>query len=74
MDKQGLSAHKHSDNAASNANSEKQNGGKFCGEAWVRGAKEDELSTGRVRAAGFQHVTARSRLASVLKFMNRLFV
>jgi hypothetical protein len=27
------------------------------------GTKEDKSSTGRVRAAGFHHVTARSRLA-----------
>jgi hypothetical protein len=38
------------------------------------GAKEDESSTWRVWAAGFQHVTARSRLACVLKLMNRLFL
>jgi hypothetical protein len=38
------------------------------------GAKEDESSTGCVWAAGFHHVTARSRLGSVLKFMNRLFL
>jgi hypothetical protein len=38
------------------------------------GAKEDESSTGRVWAAGFHHVTARSRLAGVLKLMNRLFL
>jgi hypothetical protein len=31
------------------------------------GTKEDESSTGRVWAAGFHHVTARSRLAHVLK-------
>jgi hypothetical protein len=37
------------------------------------GAKEDESSTGRVWAAGFHHVTARSRLARVLKLMNCLF-
>jgi hypothetical protein len=30
------------------------------------GAKEDELSTGRVWAAGFHHVTACSRLTGVL--------
>jgi hypothetical protein len=29
-------------------------------------AKEDESSTGRVSAAGFHHVTARSRWAGVL--------
>jgi hypothetical protein len=34
--------------------------------------KEDESSTGRVWAAGFRHVTARSCLAGVLKLMNRL--
>jgi hypothetical protein len=38
------------------------------------GTKEDELSTGRIFAAGFDHVTARSRLAGVLKFMNQLFL
>ena len=38
------------------------------------GTKEDESSTGRVWAAGFHHVTVRSRLASVLKIMNRLFL
>ena len=38
------------------------------------GTKEDEASTGRVWAAGFHHVTARSRLAHVLKRMNRLFL
>jgi len=38
------------------------------------GPKEDESSTGRVWAAGFYHVTARSRLARVLKLMNRLFI
>jgi hypothetical protein len=38
------------------------------------GAKEDESSNGRVWAAGFHHVTARSRLARVLKLMHRLFL
>jgi hypothetical protein len=38
------------------------------------GAKVDESSTGHVWATGFQCVTARSRLAHVLKFMNRLFL
>jgi hypothetical protein len=38
------------------------------------GAKEDESSTGRVWAAGFHHVTARSRLAHVLKLMKCLFL
>jgi hypothetical protein len=38
------------------------------------GANEDESNTGRVWAAGFNHVTARSRLARVLKLMNRLFL
>jgi hypothetical protein len=39
-----------------------------------KGAKEDESSTGRVWVAGFHHVKARSRLASVLKLMNHLFL
>jgi len=38
------------------------------------GKKEDESSTGRVWTAGFHHVTALSRLAHVLKLMNRLFL
>jgi hypothetical protein len=38
------------------------------------GAKEDESSTGRSWAAGFQHVTARSHLARVLKPINHLFL
>jgi len=38
------------------------------------GAKEDESSTGRIWAAGFHHVTARSGLARVWKFRNRLFL
>jgi hypothetical protein len=36
------------------------------------GIEEDKLSTGRVWAAEFHHVTARSSLARVLKLMNRL--
>jgi hypothetical protein len=38
------------------------------------GAKEDESSTGHGWAVGFHHVTARSRLAGVLKLTNRLFL
>jgi hypothetical protein len=38
------------------------------------GTKEDESSTGRVGAAEFHLVTARSRVARVLKLMNRLFI
>jgi hypothetical protein len=38
------------------------------------GKKEDESSTGRVWAAGFHHVTARSRLARVFKLMKHLFI
>jgi hypothetical protein len=38
------------------------------------GVKEDESSTGYVLVAGFHHVTARSRLARVLKLMNPLFL
>jgi head-tail adaptor len=40
----------------------------------ITGAKEDESSTGRVWVGGFHHVTARSRLARVLKLMSRLFL
>jgi len=38
------------------------------------GTKEDESSTGRIWAARFHHIMARSRLARVLKLMNCLFL
>jgi hypothetical protein len=38
------------------------------------GAKEDKSSTWHIWAAGFHHVTARSRLAGILEFTNHLFV
>jgi hypothetical protein len=38
------------------------------------GAEEDKSSTGRFWAAVFHHVMARSRLARVLKPMNRVFL
>jgi hypothetical protein len=38
------------------------------------GAKEDESITRHVWAAEVYHVTARSRLASVLKLINCLFI
>jgi hypothetical protein len=38
------------------------------------GAKEDESSAGCVWAAGYHHVTARSRLAGILKLRNHLFL
>jgi hypothetical protein len=37
------------------------------------GTKEDQSSTGRVWAAGFHHVTARYRLARVLKLTKNFF-
>jgi len=71
-----LSEHKHCDNAATNSNSVKARSRML---ASLRGSvgtgtKEDKASTGRVWAAGFHHVTARSRLERVLKYMNRLFL
>jgi hypothetical protein len=39
-----------------------------------RGAEEDESSTGRIWAAGFHHVTARSRLVRIFKLTNCLFL
>jgi len=71
-----LSEHKHCDNAATNSKSENVRSGMVAslrGRVGTR-TKEDESSTGRVRAAGFHHCMARSRLARVLKFMNRLFL
>jgi hypothetical protein len=38
------------------------------------GTKEDESSTGRIWAAGFHRVMARSRLVHVLKLTNHLFL
>jgi hypothetical protein len=38
------------------------------------GAKEDESSTGRVLAAGFHHLTARSLSAAVLKIKDCLYL
>jgi len=71
-----LSEHKHCDNAATNSNSEHARSRMVASLRGSVGAgtKEDEASTGRVWAAGFQHVTGRSRLARVLKLMNRLFL
>ena len=71
-----LSEHKHCDNAATNSNSKNARSRMV---ASLRGSvgketKEEESSTGRVRAAGFHRVTARSYLAHVLKLMNRLFI
>ena len=71
-----LSEHKHCDNAATNSNSENARSRMV---ATLRvsvgtGTKEDESSTGRVWAAGFHHVTARSPLVRVFNLMNRLFL
>jgi hypothetical protein len=44
------------------------------GRSMSPGAKKDESSTWRVWVAGFHHVTARSRLAGVLKPTNNLFI
>jgi len=71
-----LSVHKYWDNAATNSNSENARSRML---ACLRGSvvavtKEDELSTGRVWAAGFHHVTAIFRLARLLKLINRLFL
>ena len=38
------------------------------------GTKEDESNTGRVLAAGFHLITARSHFKHVLKLMNPLFL
>ena len=71
-----LSEHKHCDKAATNSNSENARSRMV---ASLRGSvgtgtKEDESSTGRVWAAGFHRVTARSGLARVFKSMIRLFL
>jgi hypothetical protein len=71
-----LSEHKYWDKAATNSNSENARSRMV---ACLRGSmvtvtKKDELNTGRVWAAGFHHVTGISRLARVLKLINRLFL
>jgi hypothetical protein len=45
-----------------------------CGEAWVRGQREMCQVLGSFWLLEFHHVKVRSRLARVLKFMNRLFL
>jgi hypothetical protein len=42
--------------------------------AWVRGQRKMSQVLGAFWAAGFHHVTARSRLVRVLKLMNGLFL
>jgi hypothetical protein len=70
-----LSENKNCDNAVTNSNSENARSRTM---ASLRGSvgtvtKEDESSTGRVWAAGFHHVTARSRLERVFKLMKLYF-
>ena len=74
--KKGLSEHKHCDKAATNSNSENARS-RMVASLWGSVGTEtkgDESSTGRVWAAGFHHVTARPRLAPLLKLTNRLFL
>ena len=60
-----LSEHKHCDNAATNLNSKNARSRMVTSlrGSMGMGTKEDESSTGRIWAAGFHHVMARSRLA-----------
>jgi len=71
-----LSEHKHCKNAATNSNSESARSRMATSlrGSVSTGTKEDESSTGRVWAAGFHHVTSRSRLARFFKLTNRLFL
>jgi hypothetical protein len=74
VDRYGLSEHKHCDNSATNVNRMKmldEEMRQILGGSVSTGAKEDVSSTGHVWAAGFHHVTARSRL---VELMNRLFL
>jgi hypothetical protein len=64
-----LSEHKHCDNVATNLNIENARS-RMVASLWGSmgtGTKEGESSSGRVWAAGFHHVTARSHLACSLK-------
>ena len=71
-----LSEHKHCDNEATNSNSENARSRMVASlrGSVSTGTKEDESNTGRVWAAGFHHVTARSRVARFSKIMNLLFL
>jgi len=80
-----LPEHEHCDNAATNSKSENAATDSNSENARSRmvaslrgsmgtGTEEDESSTGRVWAAGFHHVMARSHLARVFKLINRLFL
>jgi hypothetical protein len=71
-----LSEHKHCNNATTNLNSENARSRmvESLRESLGTGTKDDESSTGRVWAAGFQHITALSGLARVLKIMNCLVI
>jgi hypothetical protein len=71
-----LSEHTYCYSGATNSNSENARSRMVASLRGSVGAgtKEDELSTGRVCAVGFHHVTARSHLACVLKLRNLLFI
>jgi hypothetical protein len=71
-----LSEHKHCDNVATNSKSENARSRMVASlqGSMGTGAKEDESNTGHVWAAGFHHVTARSRLVHISKLMNCLFI
>jgi len=69
-----LSEHKRCYNTATHSNSEYARNRivtSLLGSVGT-GTRKNESSTGRVWAAGFYHVMARSRSARVLKLMNRL--
>ena len=71
-----LSEHKHCDNVETDSNSENARSRMLANVQGMvgTGTKEAESSTGRVWAVGFHCVTARYRLAGVLKLTNRLFL
>jgi hypothetical protein len=72
-----MNEHKHCDNAATNANSENARSRMEATSARKReygGQRKMSQVLDAFWAAGFHHVTARSRLAGVLKPMDHLFV
>jgi hypothetical protein len=75
---QRLSEQKHCDKAATTvirtARTLEAEWWQVCGEAWVRGKRKMNQVLSAVGFAGFHHVTAPSRLARILKLMNRSFV
>jgi hypothetical protein len=73
---QGLSEHKHCDNAATNANSKNIRSRMEASSVGKHGYrdKKDKSSAGHIRAAVFNLVVAHSSFMGILKLTNQLFL